>query len=217
MKTNEIIEKRTWKTKGHKKGVTEKKCYGCKEIKKLTLFPKSARYSDGRKSECSECVRKRKKKAREEWSKKQRKNEVGRVQKWYRGLTGEKRKHVNEIKLQATQRYQQKLLEKNPELLWARKTYNSHARRKLTILMTIKENAELRKKTKACIYCGSMLNYRSTRDTPRNNTPSLDRINNEKILTKENCRIICHLCNTIKNDMTHDEFIEYCKHIALNF
>ena len=45
-------------------------------------------------------------------------------------------------------------------------------------------------------------------------SPSLDRINNGKIISIDTIQIICHECNSIKRNKTMKEFINYCKKIA---
>ena len=44
--------------------------------------------------------------------------------------------------------------------------------------------------------------------------PSLDRIDNETIITKDNVQIICLSCNTTKGPRTMKEFLDYCKLVS---
>ena len=48
------------------------------------------------------------------------------------------------------------------------------------------------------------------------NSPTLDRINNENVITNENIWIICSRCNATKLDRTLSEFIDYCQYIIDN-
>ena len=45
-------------------------------------------------------------------------------------------------------------------------------------------------------------------------TPTLDRINNNGVLTLKNTQIICMQCNTTKGSRTMKEFISYCAMVA---
>lgn len=73
--------------------------------------------------------------------------------------------------------------------------------------------------TKACEFCGAVLNWPTGRGDGKvnANSPTLERINNEQKLTKKNIRIICHRCNVTKQDRTFKEFVRYCKMIANRF
>ena len=54
--------------------------------------------------------------------------------------------------------------------------------------------------------------------TGRNdNSPTLDRVNNENILTLDNTWIICSRCNATKHNRTMKEFINYCTMISDKF
>ena len=45
-------------------------------------------------------------------------------------------------------------------------------------------------------------------------TPTLDRISNERVLTKDNTMILCNSCNAGKGIMNLDEYIAKCKRIT---
>lgn len=49
------------------------------------------------------------------------------------------------------------------------------------------------------------------------NSPSLDRINNEHELRKDNVWIICQRCNAMKGDLTMKEFVQRSKNIVNKF
>jgi len=42
---------------------------------------------------------------------------------------------------------------------------------------------------------------------------SLDRIDNTKGYSQKNVQLVCHIVNIMKNNLTQEEFIEYCKAI----
>lgn len=45
-------------------------------------------------------------------------------------------------------------------------------------------------------------------------SPSLDRIDNSKGYTKENCQIVCTIYNLAKSDYDENLFIQFCKDVA---
>jgi hypothetical protein len=46
------------------------------------------------------------------------------------------------------------------------------------------------------------------------NSPTLERVNNEKIVCKENILIVCHACNAFKGPLTIKQFHERITGIA---
>jgi hypothetical protein len=58
---------------------------------------------------------------------------------------------------------------------------------------------------KSCNYCGDIILGR---------TMGIDRVDNSKGYTKENCVPCCVICNTAKSTLTKDEFINHCKKVT---
>jgi len=70
-------------------------------------------------------------------------------------------------------------------------------------------------KTPNCEICGQeLVYYKGGRKGPNQNSASLDRMNNGKIITSDNVLILCWQCNVTKGNRTMVEFYEYCKFIA---
>jgi len=109
---------------------------------------------------------------------------------------------------------------KTPHRTWTRKTLHGHKKRGNDIQVTIDQVYELALKTTTCKYCDKILDYSqdgSKKHSPQPNSPALDRITNENILHIKNIQIICHKCNEIKNNMTHDQLVDYCAMITNKF
>lgn len=68
--------------------------------------------------------------------------------------------------------------------------------------------------TTHCPICGVELT--NTLDKSKT-AKSLDRINNEIELRSDNLWVICNNCNSIKRDMTFDEFVKYCNNVSKKF
>ena len=95
--------------------------------------------------------------------------------------------------------------------------YKYHAKkRNYTFQLTNEECIELMENN--CYYCGTL---------PKNNTKSfnnhanykyngIDRIDNKKSYTLDNCVSCCHQCNRCKSDLSYDEFINWIKNINNN-
>lgn len=66
--------------------------------------------------------------------------------------------------------------------------------------------------TTHCELCGKELVYNA--EGSYANFASLDRINNDEILTEDNTWIVCYQCNTTKSNRTLEEFLDYCKRIT---
>ncbi len=97
---------------------------------------------------------------------------------------------------------------------WGSSTLYRHRMNGYKILLTHKELLEIIEKTTHCIYCGLELDWKAPRKV--NVFPSLDRIDNEKVLRKDNVQIVCRRCNVTKRDRTHAEFLEYCNLVVNN-
>jgi len=99
--------------------------------------------------------------------------------------------------------------------LWVNSTISKH-KRKYQVNISRNELIILAKNIKYCTYCNVKMNYNRGKGI-QDNSPALDRIDNEKILNMNNVQIICHKCNTTKSNRTHKEFINYCKMIVNKF
>lgn len=86
---------------------------------------------------------------------------------------------------------------------------SGHARKGYSIEITVEEAAQIYKNTTHCRYCGNEM----VRDAEEYNplSPSLDRINNETTLTRDNVQYICRGCNATKGAHTHKEFLAYLR------
>jgi len=50
-----------------------------------------------------------------------------------------------------------------------------------------------------------------------NKSPTLDRLDNEKVIRRDNVLILCYQCNATKRDRTLNEFLDYCRAITAKF
>jgi 5-methylcytosine-specific restriction endonuclease McrA len=89
--------------------------------------------------------------------------------------------------------------------------------KRYTTTLTVTELHEIVLSTKVCPICGVELDYKRGKKHGKDNSPSLDRINNDNIVTKDNVWIICNRCNRTKSDRTLKEFTEYCSMVASKY
>lgn len=110
--------------------------------------------------------------------------------------------------------YRKSYRDNNPVLCWCIDTVHSH-KTKHTVLFSPKELYEKAQHTTTCPLCGCKLLYGYAKKRKlRMNSPSLDRINNDEVLTLTNTMIMCYDCNSTKRARTLDEFINYSRKIS---
>ena len=110
-----------------------------------------------------------------------------------------------------------RLMSANARVLWAQMSYRNHVHRGHTLNITKKDLEEMASKTDTCPICDVTLAWGYLNGKILRNSPSLDRIDNEKDIRKDNIQIICYRCNISKYDRTMKEFIDYCKHVAQKY
>ena len=159
-----------------------KVCTKCEQEKSITHFELHPSYADGRRSICRDC-------------------RIVEHKEYY-----QRNKDLINVR-SAIQRAEK------PREYWAYSTMCGHRRRGCTVFIERKQLIELAYKTDKCMICGIDLDWDSIGKggVPQKNSPSLDRVNCDKILVLNNIQIVCNLCNLTKNSRTMDEFISYCK------
>jgi hypothetical protein len=103
----------------------------------------------------------------------------------------------------------------NPRREWCVVVISNHRKTGYEILFEREELEQLAKRTDYCFLCGAVLEWNINRRVSLPNSPSLDRIDNTQRLALNDVQIICHSCNSTKQNRTMAEFIEYCKLIAI--
>ena len=107
----------------------------------------------------------------------------------------------------------------NPKRAWSRSTLYKHKfRGAFDIKITIDELEHFIKDTEHCDLCKVPLDW--SRGTKGGkilyNSPTLDRKNNEHFIALDNIMILCHRCNSGKNEDSVEEYVERCKRVVLN-
>ena len=108
----------------------------------------------------------------------------------------------------------EKWKQKNPHKVWASSTLSYHRKKGYSIIVTINDLTRKAEKAMYCALCGTKLNWvRGTKRTATSNSPSLDRKNNGNKITSSTILIVCHKCNTMKQDKTIIEYKQYIEQI----
>lgn len=114
--------------------------------------------------------------------------------------------------------YDREYARKNPKRRWAIACLAGHRRREFVIEMTGKELYQLASKTDLCFICGCRLNWQlGNKGKMNRNSPTLDRLDNESVIRKDNAAILCYRCNATKRERTLKEFLEYCNAVVTKF
>jgi len=83
-------------------------------------------------------------------------------------------------------------------------------------MLSVDDIEKIALRTKVCSICGRELEwtYNNKQRASKPETPSLDRVKNEKILTIDNIAIICWQCNISKRNQSVKEFVDYCRKVV---
>ena len=88
-----------------------------------------------------------------------------------------------------------------------------HRKKGYGVIVTIDECMEM--DNDYCYYCGCKLEWEyGTGHSPE--SPTIDRISNDTILTKENIVFVCNSCNAGKSNGTIDKYIARCERVVMN-
>lgn len=108
-------------------------------------------------------------------------------------------------------------ISENREKVWAFATLKKHGI-KYSIKISKEELVKIIENDACCKICGVMLDYGKKEGNKMNNkSPTLDRINNDNEIRKDNVQVLCAKCNGTKRDRTMKDFIEYCKMVVDRF
>ena len=122
----------------------------------------------------------------------------------------EKYKNDNEFREKCLLYHKRKRNE-NPEKNWINRSLKKHEKKGHIINISIDEI--LPNLPKQCPICKVELDYKSSNRSGYK--ASLDRINNQKHIDKNNLMIVCHRCNTTKSSRTSIEMFDWCKKYIL--
>lgn len=98
---------------------------------------------------------------------------------------------------------------------WARDTIGKHRHNGFDVRFSIDELYIAALGTDTCSICGKHLNWFEDKQGFKcRDTPTVDRIDNENIMTIDNIQIVCFDCNRMKGDKTMEELITQCRLIS---
>lgn len=167
-----------WKKNPRYTNHTHKKCTGCKLEKSVLDFYKNKAIYDGYSTECKECSTKR---------------------------TQELFKNNPEKRCEIKERWRKK----HPHYVWAERTLNQHKENGYKINISVMDLANIARNTDTCFFCKNFIKW-SYGDKGKilDTSPSLDRLNNENYIDKNNIAIVHHTCNTYKGARPFSTYIQ---------
>jgi hypothetical protein len=185
----------------------KKKCSKCGQTKPTREFHKDKTKKDGLRSCCKICAN--------QSVSKYRKTEKGR--ELHRKTSAKYKK--SEKGRETFRRSSKKKMTENPHRFWATRTLNNHRIKGNKILISIDELEILAKQSTHCGICGCelMWSYDNKDGKIQPNSPTLDRVDNENIITSDNIQILCRRCNSTKQDRTTQELYDWCKNFVKKF
>jgi hypothetical protein len=182
-----------------------RKCPLCKQIKNIGNFYKSKKYDGGFSNYCRECT---------VISNKEHRNPI------HANAYRRKRYAANPEPYRAKSRaIISKMREEDPAKLRAKKFFDVKSQRHpISNDITREYIANLFRSTKYCECCGKVLNLFYTNKNKQwykgnPNSPSIDRIDNNRGYTKDNIAVICWECNHRKTDLTEKDLIIFLNYI----
>lgn len=162
------------------KGINEKRCSSCGEIKDKKEFARNCQSKDGLNNWCKICF------------------------KEYKQKPENKKRHRGYQKI-----WRKKTYRNNRYHNWAYNTLWNHKQKGMQINIEVKYLKRLAEKTKNCQYCGCSLRWKASK-RPYHDSPTLERINQERFINEGNITIICMRCNRMKGNRTLKEYIDFC-------
>ena len=98
----------------------------------------------------------------------------------------------------------------------ARHAIGAHKKKGHICEITIQELTQLFTEAIHCPICGVLFTKKFGTGLLQS-SPSMDRKDNENVITKDNIWIICTHCNATKRDRTMKEFVKYCDNVSTKF
>lgn len=180
-----------------------KKCTKCEEVKEINNFHKlNSKFSKSKYSRvCKEC----KQQTDAAYYKRNRIKIISKNQEYYCN----NRERIAE---QGKVRYNKRVEDSYLSILLQSCRGNARKRNREFSLTKELIIDLLKKQDNKCYYSGEELSL----DRKLFNTVSVDRVDPQKGYTEDNVVLCCYRVNVVKNNLTHDDFVELCTKISKN-
>lgn len=116
------------------------------------------------------------------------------------------------IRTPETKARQAELYRNKPHRFWATSTRARHRRRGFDVQVSNDELTLMAEFATHCPLCDVRLDWGlKGKSGPRPNSPSWDRMDNERTMTRVNTWIVCHRCNTTKGPRSFDDLLAWAR------
>jgi len=160
-----------------------RKCSKCKHVKSVNHFAIDRQNKSGHSSICKQC-----------------RNEYQKIH------PGTRRLYQKTHPEKYIKRFME-WRERNPARHWTAVTLISHRKRGFEVNISNQQLYDLITKIHNCQACGKPLKFNRGKHGPAHDSPTMDRMNNEKILTPSNILILCLSCNASKSEKPYRDFL----------
>ena len=127
-------------------------------------------------------------------------------------------RNYHKTHLDDDRKYEREYARKNPRRRWANACLSGHRRRGYAVEITSEELYQIASRTEHCFICDCQIDWQlGNKGHMNNRSPTLDRLDNEKVIRKDNSLILCYQCNASKRDRTLKELVDYCEAVAKKF
>jgi hypothetical protein len=198
--------------------IKERVCKKCGILRSIQEFHYDKYQKDGFKVVCRWCVadyyKHNKKRILEKCKSYREKNKymIYKRTKIYKPIYN---KEYRILKKEELNKYQKEYREKHKHRVWTHNTIMGHKKSGYIMEITKDRLEEIAKFAIFCKICGVKLDW-SRKGNHNFQSPTLDRICNDKVIRENNIVIVCYQCNTGKNSASLNEYIEHCKKV-INF
>jgi len=188
-----------------------KKCARCRIEKDVSEFGKKSSEKDGLQRWCKEC--------RKEYYREYKEKNYDRLTS-YQKLYRESNKDLIQIRNKNYYAKNKDFISERRRYIastpdgykrqWCYRTREKHKRIGYDVQLSSDDLFKIIKNINNCEICGCLLEWWPT-GKASNESPTLDRLNNEQCINENNIQVLCLKCNTMKHNNTIPELINWCE------
>jgi hypothetical protein len=129
-------------------------------------------------------------------------------------------RHYHETHPECSKKSDKACTKKNPRRRWATACSAGHRRRGFSIEMSAYDLYQMALRTDFCFYLWMQkkLDWQlQNKGRIKKDSPSLDTLDNERVIRADNVTILCYNCNATKRERALEEFLACCSTFVARF